>query len=241
MATVRKKFGPFSYHTWTVRMNPIAAEGRSVWEHCPIPKGTPIQLTVQTLPSMFVTIGQNANRRTDKNGVVQWVNKAIVRTGPFPAGKSVLTVGCELWVIPSWQEQLIKTTDVLPAPLFGSDDGVDVRPLHGHEVDRLQVWIGVSDGNPALIIPRLWLRHPTGIWSETTTPIGGPIPVVKSRVFDVVVRDADRVYVSFDYSGPAPAFPDVTEVAYGIMTAPSEDVAKQQFNIRFSAVVAPYE
>lgn len=238
------KFGPYSLHTWTVRMNSAAHEGRSVWEHCRIPKGTAVTLSVQNLPEMLCTIGQSANRISDAgatppgakaNGTFGWVNRGVVRIGPVTPNRGLLTVGCELWVIPSWQLQLIETTAAIPAPINGDLSGVDIRPLQGHEVDRLQVWVATTLGAGDLVVPQVWLRHPSGIWARHE---GAVLPVA-SGVYDIPIRDADRVAVSFVFSGAPSGQP--VNIAYGKLTAPSVQASRQQFQIRFSAVVAPYK
>jgi hypothetical protein len=244
------EFGPYSYHSWPVRLDPDQHEGRSVWEHCPKELwGKNVLLTVQNLPQMLCTIGPNKSRVVAANGspvgvgdrgLFGWVNQSVLRLGGFPSTKTPLTVGCELYVIPSWQIQLVQTLAALAPPLRGSLDGVDVRPLQGHEVDRVQIWAKVPDGDPALIAPRIWLRHPSGVWAESQPNVLGAAPaVVSSWVYDVPVRDADRVYLSFGYSGPPAASP--VEIAYGLLTAPERDASRgEKFVIRFGAVVAPY-
>lgn len=249
------KTGTLSYVEWGIWMDAEEHEGKSVWDGCAYLPGTPVYLIVQTLPAMACSIGQKKERTSSlapilgippgagQNGLFQWVNAAALRTGAWPASEIALTVGCSLWVQPSWQAQPQSLPTLSggvpapqPAPVFGSLEGVDVRPMQGRGLERLQVWTAVTPGSFDLIVPQVWLRHPSGVWSVAEP--SGPPSAVSTAVFDVAIRDADRVYLSYDISG----FPSGQPVAvgYGNLTAPSQAAIKsEQFVIRFGAVRAP--
>lgn len=233
-----------AYHSWGVAMDPLQRFGRNVWEGSGLKPGRKVLLSVQNLPPMAVSIGKEKDRQPNKaattatSGIPQWINRGVVRLGGFPDAYTPLTVGCELWAIPSYQTQLVELGlgQEPPIPVDGGTEGFDLRIIQGHEINLVHVWVAVTQGSGDLVQVNNWLRHPSGIWGRAEEPIGGPSPVTSRRVFPVRTVGSDRIYSTFIFSG----FPSgsVVQTAYGPLTAPRESAYRgQPFQIRFAAVL----
>ena len=228
--------------TWTVRMSRTEAEGRSVWDNCPFKTGELVYLYVLDLPEMALRFGDYEARKLradpgagplDLPGPPRWVNGPLKLGAPFT--DTLVRVGCNLAVIPAWDRLFttMQESSDLPAPTFGSDQGVDVRSW-----SFVEIWAAVAPGAAEELRAFPWLRHPTGFWglaSEFQAPASQ-----SGHHMVVPCAHADRAYCQVTYTT---TFSTGGGVQYGNLTPPPENVpttsttASEQV-VRFGAVLA---
>jgi hypothetical protein len=233
-------------------MSRTEPEGRSVWEGCPFAPGTLVYLYVSDMPEMALRFGDYESRKPRANpgsgplglpGPPRWVNGPLDRRPVF--FDVPVQVGCNLAVIPAWDSVFVEMATALdlPAPTYGSNEGVDVRCL-----DSLEVWAFVAPNEPEEIRAFPWVRHPLGFWGQPSNLLAAPS--LPGHHFVVPCKDADRLYCQVQYTT---AFTAGGGVAYGRMTPPPEylpDTANPQSLrgieadeqiVRFGAVLASAE